>query len=255
MGTKSNQNKLEFEGKTLKSNSYGEFKVIEYKSTNEVLIKFLSTGAEYTVSLGNIKKGAVKDLMYPSVYGVGYFGIGNYVSRENKGPQNTCYKRWKEMLNRCYNISSKEYNNYGGSGVKVCDEWLNYQNYAKWWEDNCPNENFALDKDILHKGNKLYSPDTCCFVPKDINTVLTLRKSKRGDYPLGVRIKDGNIISQINYMGKKIHLGTFDTVEEAFSKYKEAKEKCIKEYANLHKNEITEKVYNSLLNYKIEITD
>ena len=56
-------------------------------------------------------------------------------------------------------------------------------------------------------------------------------------------------------MGKKIHLGTFSTVEDAFKAYKRAKEKYIKEYADNHKEEITEKVYNALYNYNIEITD
>ncbi len=56
-------------------------------------------------------------------------------------------------------------------------------------------------------------------------------------------------------MGKKLHLGTFETVEDAFNAYKKAKEKCIREYAELHKSEISDKVYNALLNYKVEITD
>lgn len=165
------------------------------------------------------------------------------------------YKRWKEILNRCYNNSNSEYNNYGGNEVKVCDEWLNFQNFAKWWEENCPNDTFTIDKDILVKGNKLYCPEKCCFVPIEINSLFTTRRSQRGEYPLGVRLKDGKFIAQINYMGKKLHLGTFNSPEDAFNAYKKSKEKCIKEYADKYREQISEDVYNALYNYKIEITD
>lgn len=250
----SEENKLELEGYIYSTNNYGDYKVLKYNNTNNIEIEFLETGTKLQVSYGNIKKGSIKDPNYPNIYGVGYFGQGEYTSRIN-GVQLSCYKRWKEMLNRCYNPKATEYKNYGGQGVSVASEWHNYQNYAKWWEENCPNDSFVVDKDILEKGNKLYCPEKCCFVPSDINTVFTLRNSERGEYPLGVRMKNGRLISQINYMGKKLHLGTFETVEDAFNAYKKAKEKCIREYAELHKSEISDKVYNALLNYKVEITD
>lgn len=250
----SDKNKLEFEGKVMQSKSYGDFKIIKYNSTNDVEIEFLSTGYKTSAHLSNIKKGAVKDPYFPVIYGVGYIGEGKYTSRID-GIQLISYKRWKEMLNRCYNKSNSSYKNYGAKGVYVCDEWHNYQNYAKWWEENCTNDKQVVDKDILYKGNKCYSPENCCFVSSDINTLFTSRKHERGEYPIGVRIKEGHIIAQINYMGKKIHLGTFSTVEDAFKAYKIVKEKCIKEYADNHKEEITERVYNALYNYNIEITD
>lgn len=252
--TQTERNKLELEGKIFSSKNYGDFKVLKYNSTNNVEIEFIATGTKLSAQAGNIRKGSVKDPNCPSVYGVGYIGQGNYASRIN-GVQPSSYKRWKEMLNRCYNTKATEYENYGGRGVSVAPEWQNYQNYAKWWEENCPDDSFVVDKDILEKGNKLYCPEKCCFVPSDINTIFTLRNRERGEYPLGVRIKEGKLISQINYMGKKIHLGTFETVEDAFGAYKKAKERCIKEYAELHKSGISDKVYNALLNYKIEITD
>lgn len=248
------ENKLKCEGKLFLSNSYGDFKVIRYNGTFNVDIEFVSTGTKSNVSLGNILKGSVKDPYFPSIYGVGFIGRGIYTSRVNS-VQTTAYKRWKEMLNRCYNTKNAEFNNYGNKGVTVCNEWLNFQNYAEWYNNNCLDETFVVDKDILNKGCKIYSPDTCCFVPSEINTALTSRKNERGKYPIGVRMKDGKIIAQINYMKKKIHLGTFNTVEEAFNAYKNSKEKCLKEYADLYKNKISKEVYNALYNYKVEITD
>ncbi len=252
----SEKNKLEWEGKILSSSHCGDFKILDYKGTNEVVIRFIETETELTASLGNIKKGAVKDPFYPTVYNKGYFGVGNYSSRPvSKGPQCICYKRWKEMIGRCYCSSVALYSSYGGRGVTVCDEWLNYQNFAKWWEDNYLGENFDLDKDIINKSSKQYNPENCCFIPREINTALTTRRSQRGDLPMGVRIKDGAIIAQINYMGEKKHLGTFNTIEEAFNSYKQAKEQCLKEYADKYKEVLPARTYNALYNYKVDITD
>lgn len=250
------KNKQELENAILSSNNYGDYKVLRYINTNNIEVEFLQTKTKLTVTLNSIRRGTLRDPYYPSVYGVGYFGVGKYSSRpESKGPQSTCYKRWKEMIGRCYNKTSSGYESYGARGVTVCKEWLNFQNFAQWWEENCYNEQYQLDKDVLNKNSKQYSPENCCFIPREINIMLTSRRSERGDFPMGVRLKDGNIIAQINYMGTKKHLGTFNTVEEAFAAYKKAKETCIKEYADKYKDSLPSKVYNALYNYVVEITD
>lgn len=250
------KNKQELENTILSSNNYGDYKVLRYINTNNIEVEFLQTKTKLTVTLNSIRRGTLRDPYYPSVYGVGYFGVGKYSSRpEPKGPQSTCYKRWKEMIGRCYNKTSSGYESYGARGVTVCKEWLNFQNFAQWWEENCYNEQYQLDKDVLNKNSKQYSPENCCFIPREINTMLTSRRSERGDLPMGVRLKDGHIIAQINYMGTKKHLGTFNTVEEAFAAYKKAKETCIKEYADKYKDSLPSKVYNALYNYIVEITD
>ena len=251
----SEKNKLEWEGKICSSRNCGDFKILIYKDTDHVLIEFLQTKYQKEVRLGNIKKGSVDDPYYPSVYGIAYFGEGPYTSRDNNGSQKKVYKVWKEMIGRCYCKETNSYKHYGAIGVTVCKDWLNYQNYAKWYKENCINETWCVDKDILYKGNKEYSPDKCCFVPAEINDCFTKRLSERGDYPIGVRKKGNSIIAQINYMGKKKHLGSFKTVEEAFNAYKVAKEQCIKKYAEKYKGQITDEVYNALVNYKVEITD
>lgn len=146
----SEKNKLEYEGKIMSSNSYGDFIINKYNSTNDVEIEFIVTDYKSHVSLGNIKKGAVKDPYYPNIYGVGYIGEGEFSSRVN-GIQQTSYKRWKEMLNRCYNPNCSSYINYGAKGITVCEEWHNYQNYAKWYKNYCTDDLYALDKDIIKK--------------------------------------------------------------------------------------------------------
>ena len=159
------------------------------------------------------------------------------------------------MIGRCYCKECTEYNSYGARGVTVCDSWLNYQNFARWWEENYLGEEYDLDKDVINKNSKQYNPENCCFLPREINTALTSRRRERGDLPIGVRIKEGAIIAQINYMGSKKHLGTFKTIEEAFQAYKKEKEKCLKEYADKYKNKLPKKVYDALYSYKVDIND
>jgi hypothetical protein len=103
----------------------------------------------------------------------------------------------------------------------------------------------------------VYSPDTCSFVPVEINNLFTLRGNKRGEYPLGVHKekKSGRFIAQINREGRRICLGRYDTPEAAFLVYKDAKEKVIKDLANKYKGSINSAVYESLINWNVEVTD
>lgn len=169
------------------------------------------------------------------------------------------YATWSQMLTRCY---SKRYLKQTPSykDCIVCEQWKRYSNFEKWFNDpsNGYKDGYCLDKDILVKGNKVYSPDTCCFVPNEINALLIKHDSKRGKYPIGVSLHNKKYCARINvYQKGSVWLGTFDTPEMAFYAYKQAKEEYIKSMATQYYNEgkITQKVYNALMNYKVEITD
>ena len=112
---------------------------------------------------GSIRKGYMKDLTQPSVYGVGTHGEGVFRKRTHK----LLYRKWSDMLMRCYSEKYlTKYPTYGG--CSVCEEWLNFQVFAVWAQENCV-EGYELDKDIKVKGNKIYSPETCLFVSKQDN--------------------------------------------------------------------------------------
>lgn len=166
---------------------------------------------------------------------------------------------WHKIIERCHSEKwHKKRPTY--IGCSVCEDWLLYSNFKKWFDDsaNGYKKGYQVDKDILIKGNKVYSPETCCFVPPFINSLLTNRKRFRGAYPIGVfRRPNGKYFAEMTRYGKHKKLGDFFTIEEAFSAYKEAKEAYIKEVAQdyFERGLITQKVYNALLNYKIEITD
>ena len=168
------------------------------------------------------------------------------------------YFLWREMLRRCYTPSVKlRTPNY--KDCSVDDFFFVYSNFKSWVSNQFGHnqQGFQLDKDILVKGNKVYSPNTCVFVPKEINCLIIPRKSVRGEYPIGVTFdpKIGKFRSQMNAGGKKRHMGLFVNPEEAFLAYKEAKEAYIKEVANKWKEQIDPRVYDALMNYQVEITD
>ena len=166
------------------------------------------------------------------------------------------YIHWTNVLVRCCDESYKE-KKPTYKDCTICEEWKLFSNFKKWFDENYV-EGYALDKDILVKGNKVYSPYTCCFVPMGLNSLLTKRDNHRGDYPIGVlKPKRGRFIAEFTKNKKRCIVGRYDTPEEAFYAYKEAKEKHIKDVAQEYFNKglIAENVYQALLNYEIEITD
>lgn len=188
------------------------------------------------------------------VYGV---GINDTFGRER---EQKIYDVWSAMLCRCYD-ESKRTKHPTYNGCSVCDEWLIFSNFQKWYKDNYY-EDYAIDKDILVKGNKVYSPDTCCFVPQEINNLLLKSQKMRGKYPIGVgKDKSGKFVARIsksrNGITRRIEIGYYLTPEEAFAAYKREKEHYIQELAQdcYDRGDITEKVYDALMRYEVEITD
>ena len=183
-------------------------------------------------------------------------------TKEN-GKNTKAYNCWFNMFTRCYDNEHRTKSHIRYIGCTVCDEWHNYQNFAKWFNENyyeSTNENIEIDKDILIKGNKIYSPQTCCFVPESINRFFTKSNSSRGKYPIGVsKDKDRGCFVAVctnEYDGTKNTLyKRFQTFEEAFECYKEFKEKCCYQMAEHYKTIISNDVYNALINYKVEIFD
>ena len=192
------------------------------------------------------------------------FGIANLdvdFSTKNDPIIEKAYRHWTNMLQRCYDEKHRcKYLAY--KDCFVCEEWLNFSGFLNWFlnTENSTKENYHLDKDILVKGNKIYSPETCCFVPAEINSLFTKRKSCRGILPIGVKraSKSKNYEACISKGNRiNVYIGTFSTPQEAFNAYKTEKEKWVREQANKFFNDgkIARNVYEALLNYKVEIID
>ena len=164
------------------------------------------------------------------------------------------YDSWCNLIGRCYSKSQLS-RRPTYTGCKVCDEWLIYSNYKNWYLDNYI-DGYHLDKDILSGNSKIYSPETCVFIPVNLNVLLTDRRNGRGKYPLGVNYepKWNRYKACISIGGKVKHLGYFKTPELAHECWVAAKKKYVSECANeaYAKGEISERVRDALLNRKFE---
>jgi len=124
------------------------------------------------------------------------------------------------MLERCY---SSDYHRRQPTykGVTVCDEWHNFQVFGDWYDKQYKEDDWQLDKDLLSGSKKIYSPDTCVFIPRELNNFL-MRDKRNGDYPTGVQRGGSRYYSQSTCLlsGRLLYLGIFDTIEEADLAYR-----------------------------------
>lgn len=241
-------------GDRFESNNCGELVVIGYKDYLHVAVRFVNTGFETIANADHIRRGEVKDPMHPSIYDIGFIGIGKYPSGIN-GKKSNMYICWYHMLNRCYNSDYKDYPRYGGRGIIVDNFWHNFQNYAKWYQGNYK-EGFEIDKDLRQPDSKKYSQDTCEFIPKVLNTLLISCNTHRGNYPVGVSFhkRYGKYLAQCRNTEKgSVYLGYFSSSEGAFGSYKTYKEAFIKEQAIKYykAGDISEQVYNTLMEWTV----
>ena len=235
--------------------------IVNYANRTNITVQFKTTGELVKTTYQHFKDGKVKSHFTPSVYGVGI--IGNEKTKDENGEIIKSYSVWKEMLRRCcYEKFKKTHPTY--KDCTVCEEWHNYSNFKKWYDDNyyeIKGEQMALDKDILVKGNKTYAPNTCMFVPQNINNLFTKSNKARGKYPIGVYFNKNKNKYQANCnifnngKSKLKYLGLYNTIEDAFKVYKEFKENYIKQVADYYKENIPDKLYEAMYNYKVEITD
>lgn len=196
------------------------------------------------------------NVIKPSVYGVGIVGTKYPTSKNGKTIKE--YKTWSGMIERCFcKRNYRRWETY--KDKECCEEWINYENFYEWLHSQ---ENFdkwlngskwCLDKDILNKGNKVYSPDTCCLVPQNVNLIFVTKRKGREKLPVGVRYVKNKYVAA----NRGEYLGRYSTLEEAFLTYKKAKEEHIKKVAQeeYDKGNITKQCYDAMMKYEVEITD
>lgn len=243
--------------------------IVEYYSATKVLVVFYRTMTFDYFTYRNLQIGGFLDYNEPSLLGVGY--LGEKQSMKSTPSERKAYRAWSHILHRCYDEKVQErHPRY--KGCTVSKEWLSFKNFKEWYikqpqllykEDSNGNR-WSIDKDILVRGNKVYSAETCCVVPNEIN-ILIVKPSHRSEHdhlPEGVGyIKPKTINSKIGYTAR-VHkgngesdryLGYYDTPEEAFLFYKQAKEERIKEVANKWKGKIADNVYDALMKWEVGV--
>lgn len=242
-------------GETGINNEGYKMTIVSYFNNKDMIVRF-DNGYKAKCQYAQFKDGRVKNVYHKSVYGVGYFGEGNHEGLIGRKQSNK-YKTWLSMLLRCYDSRYHE-QQPSYKDCKVCDEWHNFQVFGDWYDENYYEiwgEKTQLDKDIVRKGNKIYSPDNCVFVPQRINKLFTSCNSSRGNLPIGVVQVRNRYSAQCNNDGKRKHLGYHDTPEQAFIAYKRYKESVIQEVANIYMGEIPLKLFLAMKSYEIEIND
>ena len=193
------------------------------------------------------------------VYGVGFNDRSRPVKVDGKKVKE--YVLWHNMLKRCF--SEKEQIRYPTyKGCSVSENFLNYTFFYDWCQEQIgfgkvddKGRYWQLDKDLLLVGNKLYSENTCVFVPQEINLFFTDRGNDRGEYLVGVRFhkQAGKYVARCAVNGKQQHLGLFNTQQEAFNAYKPFKEALCKELALKWRDEIDSRLFNSMMNWSIKV--
>ena len=248
------------EGSVITTKNFGDIVITKYLDKDNIHIRFINTGYNLITQSLNIRQGTIKDRLAPAVFGVGVLGD---VLTIVDGVRLKEYELWKNMIKRCYSKNYHEkFPTYSSCSVSenfkyypYFKEWCNKQ--AGYTSQDDKGNAFQLDKDILVKGNKVYSEELCVFVPKEINMLMVKCDRKRGDNPIGVfyHNRDKKYVAKCKVSNKTVHLGHYLTSTEAFIVYKNFKESYIKEVANKWKDQIDVRVYEALMKYHVEITD
>ena len=266
--------KIDRTGEVGVSNEGCIMKIAEYDNANDIIVEFQDEHKYWLhTKYGNFKNGVCKNPFFPSVYGHGYLGIdknGNVPKAKEFKDGKLCttqeYHKWQNMLIRCFDNKLKE-KEPTYKDVTCCERWLCFANFLEdfsilkneynWNKD----EKLTLDKDILHKGNKIYSLENCVLVPQWINSLFTKSDAIRGDCPIGVSYHKRNkkYEANCNINGRYAGLGYYSTPQEAFNAYKQAKENEVKRIADecVSKGFITKdsRLYKAMINYQVKITD
>ena len=240
-----------YTGKIFTTNTGNKLKIIKYINCTNVRVES-DNGTKETVTLTKLRSGKFKQLLH----GVGYSSKGRFVSSKNKQSTKE-YRVWHNIMSKCYKTTEAK--------CRVANDWHNFQSFCIWYADNIYESNsgadIKLDKDIILKNNTLYSSQTCLLVPKELTHLISTSKVKNENCPQGVWKIKNKYKASITREGERIHLGAFDTPEEAFKNYKEAKESHIKEKTQdfwislseeTKQREMPRRVYEALMNYTID---
>lgn len=235
------------------NNEGSKFTIIEYNNYRDVLIRFDDQFShEVKTSCNKILSGTIKNPYHKSIANIGFMGYGSFKSRINKKRVHA-NAVWVSMITRCYD-KKYQVNSPTYKDCVVCDDWHNYQNFAKWYTENeYYGLGYELDKDLLFKGNRIYSPETCVLIPRELNTCLlySINRSDNG-LPMGVSKVRDRYTASISIEGKTNFIGYFSTIMQASDAYNEAKKQNIRRLAYKYMGKIDKRVFDTLLNWNPE---
>lgn len=227
---------------------------VEYiNSFKEIGVSFLETNYSRVTSYQNLKLGYVRDPTadHRTHNGKGFTGhnTGRHRIQVN-GIKTKMYMAWDGMMARCY-LRREGYNTKYFREVEVCENWKDFQNFGDWYE-GVPQFNLSgweLDKDILSFCAGVYSPESCCVVPKYINNLFRFNAHERSKYGIGVRKnqRGSKYYCELSYKGKTKRQSGFFNPKEAEECYIQHKLKIVKEAAQEYKKDLDTRVYDHIM--------
>lgn len=236
-------------GKTFYSSENDEYLVTEYIGKRYFTITF-NDGHTQKCRSDHLSDRSVKNKHHPSVCGIGYVGVGDYKPKI-KGRHTREYVAWRNMLKRCYEYDNNP-RDFSYEECSVCEEWHNFQNFAKWYSENTyevPSHiSLSIDKDIKMKGNKVYSPDTCLIVPMRINLFFLRWEYNNGNtgIPCVYKRSSGNYKVLVH----NAYGGTFTTKEEAIVVRNDLIANMVSELINDYKNIMPKNILEYISHWK-----
>lgn len=242
------ESKSNYEGRIFDTAINGKLLVTEYVNKNTVCVKFLDTGYETVTRMSQIKEGKVRDASkINTVMGIASTH-GEVTKIEGKHVRE--YVVWRAMLERCYN--SNDSTNPSYTVCSVSDNFKSFKYFKSWCNKQIGfnQDDFQLDKDILSTENKIYSEDTCVFVPREVNMFFA---GKVDNQCTGIywHKRDKKWYATISCSGVVTHLGSFKTEKEAFNVYLSAKIKRGVFLAEKWKDKVDNRVYEALINWNV----
>lgn len=128
------------------------------------------------------------------------------------------YNIWSQIKDRTLNLKNKNYGDYGGRGITICDEWLDIQNFYTWAMSNGYSDGLSIDR-IDNNGN--YCPENCRWATQIVQSRnQRIQKNNKSGYR-GVSYPKGEdkYRAQITVNNKSIYIGSFLTAVEGAIAY------------------------------------
>jgi hypothetical protein len=231
----------------INTNKFGtKMKIVKYNSRNDVIIEFQDEHKlQKSVCYKSFVSGSVRNPYDKTFYGEGFFGEGAFSQIDKQKVR--AHGVWRDIIRRCYSNENKR-THLPYKNCAVSEEWKNYSNFYKWYEDNfyeCSDQ-LEVDKDILSKEEKIYSKETCLLIPREINGFC--KPSKQGGCYLTVCNKWS---ANVNRRSGYTHIGNFDNFEEAEIEFIKCKNSIFQSLVDKYKGELPKYVYKKLKNAKL----
>ena len=113
--------------------------------------------------------------------------------------------------------------------------------------------NWHLDKDLICKECKMYSPKTCCLLPPEVNAIFQNKVISKSTGVRGVHKEGNKYTTTISKFGKQTYLGLYETIEEAHNAYNNAKKEYLDELSERWKGTLPDNVCEAIKNFDISL--